>query len=123
MRRFATICLLILFSSVYSGLGQVWKLPFLVQHLYTHQQKEGATLAHFLSEHYGKPHEDEDKADDMKLPFKAFLNSPTEIATAPMAKLEIGRPDIPEAPRFVPFHTCFVPSLFARQVFHPPRTV
>lgn len=122
MRRFATICLLLLFCSVYTELGQVWKLPFLVQHFYTHQQQEGSTLAHFLFEHYGKSHEDEDKADDMKLPFKTVLDSPSVIAVTPLNKLELERPEIPGVPRFVPIHTLFVPSLFARQVFHPPRT-
>ena len=123
MRRFATICLLFVFCSAYTELGQVWKLPFLVQHFYTHQQQEGSTLAHFLFEHYGKSHEDEDKADDMKLPFKTLLNSPTEITIAPLENPKLEQPEVPGVPRLVPLHTLFVPSLFAQQIFHPPRTV
>lgn len=123
MRKLATILLLIVFSSSFTELGQLWKLPFLVQHFYTHQQQEGATLTHFILEHYGNDHEDADRDQDMKLPFKTILDNPSINAVPGIAKLEIGKIEIPEAPRFVLLHTSFVPSIYARQVFHPPRIV
>lgn len=123
MRRLATIFLLVVFSSSFTELGQLWKLPFLVQHFYTHQQQEGATMSHFIREHYGNDHQDGDRDQDRQLPFKTPINSLTVNALPGIAKIEIEQAAAPEAPLFIPLHTSFVPSLYARQIFHPPRTV
>lgn len=123
MRKLATIFLLLVFSSSFTELGQLWKLPFLVQHYYTHQQQEDATLAHFIIEHYGNDHQDADRDQDRQLPFKTPLDPLPVNALPGIAKLEIGPVPIPEVPSFVTLHTPFVPSLYARQIFHPPRTV
>jgi hypothetical protein len=123
MRKLATIFLLLVFSSSFTELGQLWKLPFLVDHFYTHQQQQGAGVVHFILEHYGADHEDADRDQDRQLPFKTPLNHPTATAMPRLAPLEIGQALPPEAPLFVSLHTSFVPSLYARQIFHPPRTV
>lgn len=123
MRKLATIFLLVIFTSSFTELGQLWKLPFLVQHFYAHKQEEGATVIHFIMEHYGNDHNDADRAQDQQLPFKASLNSPAVNMVPGIAKIAIDPVALPEAPRFVPLHTSFVPSLYAGQIFHPPRTV
>lgn len=123
MRKLATIFLLISFASTFTELGQLWKLPFLVEHFYTHQQQEGASLTHFILEHYGNDHEDADRAQDRQLPFKTNLNAPSVNVVPTVAKIEIRPAEVPEVARLVPLHTAFVPSLYALQIFHPPRTV
>lgn len=123
MRKLATIFLLLVFSSSFTELGQLWKLPFLVQHFYTHQQQEGATVSHFIWEHYGNDHQDADRDQDRQLPFKTPLHSLSVHALPGIAKIEIEQAEVPEAPLFVPLHTSFVPSLYTRQIFHPPRTI
>jgi hypothetical protein len=123
MRKLATIMLLLVFSSSFTELGQLWKLPFLVQHFYTHQQQEGATVLHFILEHYGNNHEDADRDQDRQLPFKTPLNNPIANAETRIVRIEIGKAVRPDVPLFVPLHTSFVPSLYARQIFHPPRMV
>lgn len=122
MRKLATIFLFMVFGSSFTELGQLWKLPILVEHFYIHQRQEGASLAHFILEHYGNDHQDADREQDRQLPFKAPLNSLPVNATPGIAKMEISHPATPEAPLFVSLHTSFVPSLYARQIFHPPRT-
>lgn len=123
MRKLATIMLLLVFSSSITELGQIWKLPFLIEHFYTHQQQEGASIMHFILEHYGNDHQDADRDQDRQLPFKTPLNNLTVNAEPRLAKIEIDQAETPEAPLFVPLHTAFVPSLYARQIFHPPRLV
>jgi hypothetical protein len=122
MRQLATIFLLLVFGSSFTELGQLWKLPFLVQHFYTHQQQEGATVAHFILEHYGNDHNDADRDQDRQLPFKTALNSLTVNAEPGISKIEVKPTERPVVPRYIPLHTSFVPSLYARQIFHPPRT-
>lgn len=122
MRKLATILLLLVFSSSFTELGQLWKLPLLVQHFFTHQQQEDTTLVHFILEHYGSDHEDADREQDRQLPFKTPLDHPVVNAEPRLASIGITQAEIPDAPLFVPLHSSFVPSLYARQIFHPPRT-
>ena len=121
MRKLATIMLLLVFSSSFTELGQIWKIPFLMEHFYTHQQQEGASIVHFLLEHYGNDHQDADRDQDWQLPFKTPLNHLTVNAEARLARIEIAQAKTPDAPLFVPLHTAFVPSRYAQQIFHPPR--
>lgn len=123
MRKLIAIFFLFVFSFATTELGQFFKLPVLVQHFYTHQKQEGMTLFDFLAEHYVGEHEDEDKQDDMQLPFKSMISGPSAVANFPIHKIELKRLVVQKKQLAVSLQVPDLPSQLVFGVFHPPRTV
>ena len=69
MRTFVTICLLVLMVSIHTPVGQLLKLPLLIEHFIKHQKQDGVSLFAFLDEHYSGVHNDAELPDE-QLPFK-----------------------------------------------------
>lgn len=123
MRTVIAIFLLFLFTAQ-TELGQLFRLPFAVQHYVTHQQQnQELSLLEFLQEHYNAQHEDADAAEDRQLPFKNYNpQTITEIyvkATQPENFL------LPVKMFQKPF-TPFVKSGLCQRsfaIFHPPQAV
>ncbi len=123
MRKLIAIFFLFSFASANSELGQFLKLPVLVSHFYTHQKKEPTTLLDFLAEHYVGDHEDEDKKDDMQLPFKSMIGTSSIVADFSIHKIELRKPVSQKPEIAVPVQVSILPSQWAFGIFHPPRTV
>lgn len=121
--KFISIFFLFVFASATTEFGQFLKLPLLIQHFYSHQQKENMSLMEFFAEHYVGDHEDEDKKEDMQLPFKTVINGPSIVASFTITKMEVEKPFQPLKELTVPKQTSFIPSQLVFQIFHPPRTV
>ncbi|NDC41408.1 MAG: hypothetical protein EBZ77_07655 [Chitinophagia bacterium] len=73
MKRLLTILLLALFSFNTAGVGQLCKLPFLLQHYLEHRSEDPSiTLADFLWQHYVTTDNHPDHTEKhRKLPFKS----------------------------------------------------
>ena len=119
MKTIAVI-LLSLFSLTQTPVGQLMKLPVLVEHFYKHQLEDGVSLFKFLSDHYGSNHNDNDQAEDERLPFKTVIFQPIGFAVLPaLEKPDFSYEfDIPTKLMLPDFYT---PQQHLSKIFHPPR--
>lgn len=123
MRIRIAIFFLLIFASATTELGQFFKLPLLVQHFHTHQSRESVTLLDFLAEHYVGNHEDEDKKDDMQLPFKSMIGTSSIVANFSIHKIELKKAVAQKPETASPLQVSILPSQWVFGIFHPPRTV
>lgn len=120
MRTAATIFLLVLVVSTQTPVGQLFKLPLLIEHFIKHQKKEGLSLIDFLAEHYTSNHSDADRPEDEQLPFKnisfnavGYAIIPTSIKTnTVVTSSEDKKINIPET---------YTPQQHLVRIFHPPK--
>lgn len=101
--------------------GQLLKLPQLIGHFISHQQKEVIAFTEFLMEHYSPDHDDADLEEDDKLPFKSMQVFSMGYAVIP----EILKPHSIQ-PLYVEnkisSHQSLIPHQHLSCIFHPPRT-
>ncbi|MCX6182126.1 MAG: hypothetical protein NT150_09385 [Bacteroidetes bacterium] len=70
MKKLLAISLLSLYLLTLTEVGQLIKLPLLVDHFIEHKEKDqNLSLLDFLAMHYSHSHTPD--ADDLKLPFKS----------------------------------------------------
>lgn len=121
MHKTIAILLLALFAAANTELGQMFKIPFMVQHFYTHQQLEGDSVSSFLLEHYQADHQDDDAAADEQLPFKSFNSQNLFNLFVPAVVFETTLPHVKILQN--PFTLFDTHHLTQRSfaVFHPPR--
>lgn len=120
MRTTVAICLLVLLSLTQTPIGQVVKLPFLVEHYYKHRKVEDVSLMRFLVDHYSGQHRDADRSEDEQLPFKMVVLQSMAAAVLPtVVTNELS------VKRYVPEKILCRQNYFPRQhlasIFHPPR--
>jgi hypothetical protein len=70
MKKGVTIFLLVSMVSLQTPVGQLLKLPLLIEHFIKHQQQDGVSLLAYLQDHYSEDHHDADLPEDEQLPFK-----------------------------------------------------
>jgi hypothetical protein len=122
MKKVTAIFFLFLFATSFTELGQLLKFPVLVQHYYSHQEKASISFYGFLQDHYTSHRDDGDNKEDMQLPFKMLISTPSLVVGVPSNRLEIIDP-VPIIPGinfsrqepFIAFGRLF-------SIFHPPRT-
>ena len=73
MKAVAVIFLVTLMSSTQTPVGQLFKLPLLIEHFIKHQNQKSLSLLAFLEEHYISEHRDADMPEDERLPFKTII--------------------------------------------------
>ena len=123
MRSVTAILLLLLFTA-HNELGQLFRLPFFVQHYISHKQQNGnLSLIDFLQEHYNAQHVDDDVATDRQLPFNHYNSQTLTLIYLPTAPLELIV--LPQKMFQNPFNLLTQFPLSQRQfsIFHPPQTV
>jgi hypothetical protein len=120
MKTIAVTFLLISLALNQSSLGQLLKLPVLVDHFYKHQKEENLSLVEFLSEHYASGHEDEDQAEDNQLPFKS--GTVQEVSSAVIAEsMSTDFASGETAPVKIDFRVLHIPQQHLQSIFRPPR--
>lgn len=120
MKNTATVILLLLLVSIQTPVGQLFKLPLLVEHFIKHQEQEGASFIGFLDEHYLSSHEDADRPEDEQLPFKSLAYYSIGSAIVPelgKANAFVQRP-LEKKPVITESYT---PQQHMSGIFHPPR--
>jgi hypothetical protein len=122
MKKGFAILFLTVFAVANTELGQLFKIPLLVEHYYTHQAEVGSlSLLDFLTEHYAADHYDEDMAEDMQLPFKSITHTTfSNLFVAPPAVLVKSPTQVVSKNRFC-LNDEFALSQTFFSIFHPPR--
>jgi|SRR5215203_4307443 len=118
MRTTIAICLFALLTSTQTPLGQLLKLPVLMKHFYTHRNQDNVSLLEFLASHYTSEHNDADRAEDEKLPFKSIILLSVEPAIVPDStdfSLSFA------VPAKVMMQDTYTPQQHLYCIFHPPR--
>jgi hypothetical protein len=125
MQRWLAHFFLILFLLQSTELGELLKLPLLVEHYSQHVHLHpGTTVVGFLKMHYfDKTVVDKDYAQDMQLPFKTLDKHilliqlsmpPVAVDISHLHTFYLG-------PRSIYFSD-FIPHTFSDKLFQPPRT-
>ena len=120
MQTAPAIFFLLLITITQTPLGELVKLPVLIEHFNKHQKNEGISLLKFLGDHYSKEHDDSDQAEDKQLPFKTVLLQPVGVAILP----GIIDPDAAgnfEIPIQLMFSEVYTSQQHLCSIFHPPR--
>ena len=121
MKAAASI-LLVVFLSAQTPLGQILKLPLLIEHFYEHKQQSDVSLIIFIIDHYSHEHHDADKSEDQQLPFKTVVLCNIGSAIVPAAI----RSDFsvqPDRPQNVTVNDVHTPQQHLCSIFHPPRVI
>lgn len=120
MKKAATIFLLVLMVSIQTPVGQLFKLPLLIEHYIKHQKQEGISLLGFLEDHYASDHKDADLPEDEKLPFKNITFSSIGYAiVTPVVQTNVIAP-LPTEKKII-FPETYSPRQHLASIFHPPR--
>jgi hypothetical protein len=112
--------LLVLLTLTQTPLGQLAKLPVLIEHYYKHKKQDGVSLLEFLKDHYAKGHNDADQSEDEQLPFKTLILQNIGFALVP----GIVRIDFSinfDVPKKIILQGFCVPQQHLCSIFHPPR--
>jgi len=115
-----TIFLLTVMVSIQTPLGQLFKLPLLIEHYIKHQKQDGVSLIGFLKDHYASNHKDADLPEDEQLPFKniTFYSMGYAIVT-PIIETNAGTPLYTK--NKIIFPDTYTIQQHLGSIFHPPR--
>lgn len=118
MKTAASIFLVLLLT-VQTPVGQVFKLPLLIEHFLKHQNQTGTSLIGFIIDHYSHEHTDADQSEDQQLPFKTvvLLNIGSAIVP-PLVKSDFAVEL--KCPQKLPLNDFHKPQQFLCTIFHPP---
>ncbi len=120
MRSTVTIFLLVLLASIQTPVGQLFKLPVLIEHFVKHQKQDGFSLIAFLEDHYTSDHKDADFQEDEELPFKSITFHTIGYAIVPgLNKTNVLVP-LPTDKKVI-FTDTYAPQQHLASIFRPPR--
>ncbi len=122
MRKLSSTLLLVLYVCTATELPQLAKFPLLLVHYLDHATRGQVTIVDFFAEHYfhGDVYDD-DRSQDMQLPFKAELPGAFLILAVPRPLDITVLRDIP--PLQIHYHCCppAAPlSGISPLIWHPP---
>jgi hypothetical protein len=109
-----------LMVSIQTPVGQLFKIPVLIEHFLKHQQQNGVSLIGFLQDHYRSDHKDADLPEDEQLPFKQITFNALGYAIVPSVIKTNEVISLP-ADRVVTFPQIYTPQQHLGSIFHPPR--
>ena len=120
MKTAVAIFFLVLLVSIQTPVGQLFKLPKLIEHFVKHKNQNGESFMSFLQDHYAPGHNDSDLPEDDQLPFKniAFYSISNAIV-----------PGVIKADVFIRLSgdkklvapDVYTPQQHLTSIFHPPR--
>lgn len=120
MKTYITIFFLVLLSLVQTPVGQLLKLPLLIEHFNKHQKNEGISFFSFLEEHYASEHQDADLPEDEQLPFKNISFYAIGYAIVPEVVKANTVTHFPSDKKII-FLKHFTPQYYPGNIFHPPK--
>lgn len=120
VKKVIAIIFLGLMVALQTPVGQLLKVPLLVEHFIKHSKKESHSLLAFLEEHYSPGHNDADKEEDEQLPFKNFVIYSIGISIV-YSFIQSGlAPQVTRTGNFF-FQKNYNPRRHLAGIFHPPR--
>jgi hypothetical protein len=126
LKKIATSVLLLIYLFSATAIGELLKLPMLVEHYYDHRQENTNTsLMAFLIMHYQtEDGTDKDAKEDSQLPFKSMEHAATVafVSLIPPSFIDITvKPDRPILRSFGIYKELFLPSQYLVAIWQPPR--
>ena len=120
MQRPVSILLLVLMVAIQTPVGQLFKLPLLIEHFIKHQKQDGVSFIVFLEDHYSSGHNDADWPEDEQLPFKciSFYNIGYAIVPGSIKAMVVH--SFPSDKKLIVPDT-YTPQQHLGSIFHPPR--
>lgn len=120
MKFIVTIFIFVLFAITQTPLGQLLKLPVLIEHFNKHRNQDGISFFEFLNYHYSTDHNDADESEDQELPFKTMDLQNFGFAIVPaILKQEFSLSF--EVTAKVMLNDAYTPQQHLCSIFHPPR--
>ena len=120
MKNITAILFLALLLSVQTPVGQLLKIPILIEHFTKHQKQDGVSLIDFLDEHYSSSHNDSDRTEDEQLPFKSNTFNALSFALLPdLFKTMVFLPLL--TLKKITFPATYIAQQHLGSIFHPPR--
>ena len=120
MKNAFTIFLLVLMVSIQTPVGQLFKLPLLIEHYIQHQKQDGVSLLGFLEDHYASDHKDADFPEDEQLPFKNItFYSIGHAIVAPI--IQANKLVLIPAEKKIVLPDSYTSQQHLGSIFHPPR--
>ena len=120
MRRGVAIFFLVLLVSAQTPVGQLLKLPNLIEHFIKHQQQNEVSFIAFLIDHYRPDHNDTDLPEDQQLPFKNITFYSIGYAVVPCA-IKANAIIALVVDKKILFTDSYTPQQHLGGIFHPPR--
>lgn len=120
MKRAAVILPLMFLVLVQTPVGQVLKLPLLIEHYLKHQAKESTSVSVFFKMHYATNHRDADWPEDQQLPFKNINFNSIGFALVTPIIQPAAVAVLPADEQFPALYT-YSPQQHLASIFHPPR--
>lgn len=120
MKIVATILLAGLLVCVQTPVGQLLKLPLLIEHFIKHQHQDGVSLIAFLNDHYTTSHHDADLPEDEQLPFKSITLGAIGNAIVPAVIKTNAYVPLPGDKKII-FTGTYAAQQHVARIFHPPR--
>jgi len=120
MKKCATILLWVLMVSIQTPVGQLFKLPILIEHFIKHQRQDGVSFFGFLQDHYTPNHTDADLPEDKQLPFKYITIYTIGYAIVPGVIKTTAFIEVPGDKKVI-FSETYTPQQHFGSIFHPPR--
>ena len=120
MRPAIAIFLLLLLTVTQTPLGQLAKLPLLLEHFSKHKKESNMSLTQFFGAHYFTDHNDGDRSEDEKLPFKTIILQTIGFAIMPVVACA-GMPVSFMVPPKLMLPDFYAPQQHLFSIFHPPR--
>ena len=120
MKIATAIFLLVLMVSIQTPVGQLFKLPLLIEHFIKHQKQDGVSFISFLDDHYSSNHNDADLPEDEQLPFKNITFYSVGYAIVPRVIKTNAIGPLP-ANKIVSSPQTYTPQQHLGSIFHPPR--
>ncbi len=106
--------------SIQTPVGQVFRIPLLIEHLLKHRQQNNISLLDFLNEHYSVDHADADLPEDEQLPFKTMI--PYYIGFAIVANtIKAGQSFSRPLEKTFPSPGHITIQQHLSSIFHPPQ--
>lgn len=128
LRKTIAISFILAFLCANTEIGQLLKLPVLIQHFTEHHDHDDAleiSFADFIDFHYNndKQHSDTDEHDNhQNLPFKTInTNVNTILAFESQTEFSFRKPNIIFPNRTVPFSRVFYISNVFASIWLPPK--
>jgi hypothetical protein len=121
MMKTTVALLLLVLIITQTPVGQLAKLPILIEHFCKHNKRDDVSVFQFLKDHYTREHNDGDRSEDEQLPFKTIITQGIGFALLPSAvrtdfSLNLNIPKKIVSQRF------YFPRQYSHTIFHPPRT-
>jgi len=128
VKKIISISFIFIFLCANTEIGQLLKLPALIQHFTEHHDHDDAvkiSFADFIDFHYNndKQHSDTDKHDNhQNLPFKAInTNGNTVLAFENQTEFSFRKPNFISLNHTVPFSRDFYISNVFASIWLPPK--